>query len=174
MKPSAQINISFRQLATARHANFHRLIEMLMHNICVHLCRSVAKKLIIPFEFVIFDDRIGKQIAAEPVQSFFQIGTVTLQFNLHIFSDANAPHLGHSQMVHGITDCCSLRIKDSFFGFDYHIHFHPDNIDGLTPATSDIPILITAFITGNSLWHLAQTPFTNPKPTSNAQRPTFN
>ena len=76
------------------------------------------------FQLVIFDYRIGKKIAAKPVQLFFKIGIVTFDIDLKMFSDPHAAHFGHAEMPHGITHSVSLGVEHGFLRLHDHVHFH--------------------------------------------------
>ena len=58
------------------------------------------------------------------MEPLLNIGAVAIQLYLHVFANADAADLRHSQMMHGVTDSRSLWVKDRLFWFHDHVHFH--------------------------------------------------
>jgi drug/metabolite transporter (DMT)-like permease len=73
------------------------------------------------------------------VQLLLQFGGVAVDIDFHELSDANAAHLGHSQVAHGIAHGSSLRIQNSLLRFDDDVDLHGLNIVVGRLATSTIP-----------------------------------
>src|SRR6266571_5247407 len=58
------------------------------------------------------------------MQSRFKISVLSINIDLHVFADPDAPHLWHSQVPHRITDCVALRIEHRPLWHHNHFCLH--------------------------------------------------
>jgi hypothetical protein len=73
---------------------------------------------------VIFDDGIGKQIAADFVKLGFCLGAIEFEFDE--FSDAGAFDCWEAMLIDGIADRHSLRVEDALLWQHDDLGFHSE------------------------------------------------